>query len=172
MTTFSRKKIRGFYRKLQQLDDWKNSILSFPTDNFTKPSGQIFRIHLKPFYWYGDKNPHFKFHGHIYKAYADILQKLKDNEFVKHNKLIAQLWLFYPRTISSIIIVASHEQHQKRNGQIDAKETSLIPPKLFGDNFNAFKLKIGSDNVFELVDDNDENTNWLTRRQGDIWTVE
>ena len=54
--TFSRKKIRGFDRKLKQLEIWKNFILSYPPDKLTKASGQIFRIHLSPFYWNGDKN--------------------------------------------------------------------------------------------------------------------
>ncbi|MBC7862242.1 MAG: hypothetical protein IAF38_04655 [Bacteroidia bacterium] len=172
MTKFSRKKIRGFDRKLKQLDRWKNFILTFPADNINKTAGVTFRIHLSPFIWFGDKNPHIKFHKHLYKAYFDILQKLKGNRDIINNDFKVQLWLYYPRTVRSIIFVGPEEQYQKRNGQIKPKETKLIPPRLFGNYFDEFTLKIGDDNIFESIDNNNENTEWLTHRQGDVWTVE
>jgi len=172
MTTFSRKKIRGFDRKLRQLDDWKKIILAFPTNGYTKPSGQIFRIHLKPFHWYGEKNPNLKFHRHLYKVYADILQNLKNNEVIVQNNLRVQLWLFFPRTVRSLIIVAPYEHYEKRIKQIGAREVNISPPRLFGDYFKEFKLMLGEDIAFEAIDNNYENPKWLTRTQGNIWTVE
>lgn len=172
MTTFSRKKIRGFDRKLKQLDNWKNSILSFPADKLGTTPAQIFRIHLNPFIWYGDKNPHIKFHKYLYQTYSDIFSKLKDHETVKNNKLTVQLWLFYPQTIRSLVIVAPEDQRVKRNAKINATETKLLPPKIIGSVFSNQKWKIGDDKVFELVSTNDENSKWVTHRRGDIWVVE
>lgn len=172
MTTFSRKKIRGFERKLKQLDNWKNNILSCPADVLGTPPKQIFRISLKKFYWSGDKNPHFKFHKHLYQAYSDILSKLKDNETVKKNKLTVQLWLYYPRTVRSLVIVAPQDQYLKRNSDINAKETKLLPPKVIRQAFQNHKWKIGNDNTFELDGPNDENAKWITHRRGDIWVVD
>jgi len=172
MTAFSRKKIRGFDRKLKQLDNWKKSIISCNEENLTKTNGQIFRIQLSPFYWYHDRNPHIKFHKHIYRAYFDILHQLKDNEFVRKNSLTVQLWLFYPRTVKSLVIVADKENYLERNKLINAQDTKKSPPRLFSNNFDSFRLKLGDDNVFEPIDSIEEISEWQTHRLGDIWTIE
>ena len=172
MTAFSRKKIRGYDRKLRQLDLWKNHIISCPAEHLTTTSGRIFRIHLSPFYWYRDKNPHLKFHKHLYLAYLEILRKLVENEIVKKNNLTVQLWLFYPHTVRSLVIVSDMEHYQTRNESINALPTKESPPKLFNHYFDSFRLKRGDHNVFEPVDNIDSNTKWLTHRIGDIWTVE
>ena len=172
MTAFSKKKIRGFDRKLKQLDNWKKSIISCPTENLTKTNGQIFRIQLSPFYWYQDRNPHIKFHKHLYRAYLDILNQLKDNEFIRENKLTVQLWLFYPRTVKSLVIVADKENYLERNELIKAEDTKKSPPKLFSNNFDSFKLRLGNDNVFEPIENNGEISDWQTHRLGEIWTIE
>jgi len=168
MNAFSRKKIRGLDRKLKQLDAWKNFILDYPFSNETKTSGQIFRVQLSPFIWYQDKNPNIKFHKYLYEAYADILQKLKEKEVVKANKLTVQLWLFYPRTVRSLIIVATEEQKIKRNNEINATETMLSPPKIICQVFTKQRWKLGVDNVFETI----EGPMCLTHKIGDIWTAE
>jgi hypothetical protein len=172
MTTFSRKKIRGFKRKLRQLDEWKNYIISCPAEYLTRTSGQIFRIHLSPFYWYRERNPHLKFHKHLYQAYFEILQKLKENEVVKSNNLTVQLWLFYPHTVKSLVIVADHEYYQARNASIKSLPTKKRPPKLFNNYFDSLKLKLANHMVAEPVYKIESNKEWVTHRIGDIWTVE
>lgn len=172
MTAFSKKKIRGFDRKLKQLDNWKKFIISNSKENFEKTDGQVFRIHLSPFYWYNDRNPHIKFHKHLYLAYFDILNRLKNDEFIKKNMLTVQLWLFYPRTIKSLVIVADKENYLKRNKLIKAEETKKSPPKLFDNNFDSFNLRLANDEVFEPIENNEKINDWRTHRLGEIWTVE
>ena len=172
MQTFSRKKIRGHNRKLQQLDDWKNSILKFPSDKFGFNPGQIFRLHLSPFHCFGYINLQGKFHRHLYKAYNEILKGLKDNQTIKDKGLIVQLWLFYPRTIRSLVIVAPKDKYDKRNSQVNAKDTNDNPPRLIRQSFKNKNWKIGEDNNFSMADQNSDEPIWLTHRQGDIWITE
>ena len=170
--TFSRKKLRGFDRKLKQLDKWKKSIIHCLPELCTKPGGQIFRINLDPFTWHGDKNPHRKFHEHLYKAFSEILIELNKKEFIKSNNLTVQLWLFYPRTVKSLVIVANQNDYLKRNEQIDVVETQKIPPKIFNNYFSSFRLKLGNDNVFKEIKMCNKHFDWQKDRLGDIWTIE
>jgi hypothetical protein len=172
MTTFSRKKIRGYGRKLRQLEDWKNYIISYPTEYLSETSFQIFRIHLSPFNWYRGRNPHLKFHKHLYQACHEILQNLKDNDFIKNNNLRVQLWLFYPRTIKSLVIITDKENYLKRNERIKAFDTEKGPPNLFNKYFDTFRIKLADDNVFNPIATNNKNTEWQTLKVGEIWTIE
>jgi hypothetical protein len=172
MTKFSRKKIRGYARKLRQLVEWKNYIISYPNEDLAESSFHIFRIRLGPFYWYQNRNPHLKFHKHLYCSYLEILQKLNDNEILKKNKLSVQLWLYHPRTVKSLVIIAGKENLQDRVEIINALHTIERLPKLFNNYFDSFKLKISNDNVFKPLNKFDNNTEWLTIRLGDIWIVE
>jgi hypothetical protein len=171
MTNFSRKKIRGFDRKIKQLDSWRNFIVSYPFDKM-KSSGEIFRVHLHPFTWHGNQNPNIKFHTYFYIACLDILKNLKDNETLRKKEMTVQLWLFYPRTVKSLIIVAPKELFVKRNDQINARPTEIKPPKIIGKHFVNYTLKLGEDNVFKSNKPQSENPEWQTIKLGEIWTIE
>ena len=171
MTTFSRKKIRGFDRKIKQLDSWKNFIISYPFEKM-KATGEIFRVHLPPFTWYSDQNPSVKFHIYFYKAYLEILKNLKDKETLIKKDMTVQLWLFYPRTVKSLIIIAPKDLYEKRNDQINSTLTKVNAPKYIQQFFNNYTLKTGVDNVFKSNNSLRENPDWKTIKLGDIWTIE
>ncbi|RZJ53112.1 MAG: hypothetical protein EOO44_09570 [Flavobacterium sp.] len=170
MTKFSRKKIRGFKRKIKQLESWKNSILNYPI-RISNRAPISFRIHLRPFYWFKNENPSIYFHNFIYKAFEEIFLKLKNDEWFKTNSLDIQLWLFYPRTIKSIIIVGSKEQNDKKNVDIEAKSTNLNPPTLFNRHFDNCVLKVGKDVNFEQRTGDDGTLIWTSHEKGNIWII-
>jgi hypothetical protein len=167
---FSRKKIRGHKRKLEQLENWKHFVVSYPFDEL-KTTGKIFRMQLPPFVWHGNLNPNPTFHRHLYAALAIILKDLQQNDSIKKNEWTVQLWLFYPQTVRSLIIVAPKKLYTERNDLINAVTTKRKPPKLFGQFFNNFSLKVGADNAFEL-NKSGKNLECQTHKLGEIWTVE
>ena len=137
-----------------------------------KSSGEIFRVHLHPFTWYGDQNPSMKFHSYFYKAYLDILKDLKDNETLRKKDMTVQLWLFYPRTVRRLVVVAPKDLYLKRNDQINGTSTKVKPPKFIEQFFNKYTLKIGVDKAFKSNKPQTENPEWQTIKPGDIWTIE
>lgn len=172
MTKVSRKKIRGFKRKLKQIDQWKNAIVLYPFGQLNFSRGKIFRIHAKHLNWGDDINPNSKFYKYFYTAFFDILQNLKKNEILSKNEMTIQLWVFYPRVLQSLILIAPVDLYKKRNEMIGASETKTNPPKLIRQMFKNFSLKIGADNVFESSEPKNENAKWITHKLGDIWTVD
>lgn len=170
MVKFSRKKIRGFKRKIKQLESWKNFILNYPIRNSTN-APILFRIHLRPFYWFKNDNPSIYFHHFIYKAFEEIYLRLKNDEQFKTNSLDIQLWLFNPRTIKSKIMVGSKEQNDKKNMDIEAKSTNLNLPKLFNGHFENCVLKIGKDVNFEQRTEDDGTLSWTAHEKGSIWII-
>jgi ribosomal 50S subunit-recycling heat shock protein len=113
-----------------------------------------------------------KFHSFFYKACLDILKNLKDNETLRKKEMTIQLWLFYPRTVKSLIIISPKDLYVKRNDQINASSTKVKPPKVIEQYFNNYTFKIGVDNVFKSNKPQTENPEWQTVKLGDIWTIE
>lgn len=171
MTKFSRKKLRGFDRKIKQLESWKTFIVSYPFDKLNS-QGKIFRVDLSPFVWYGDQNPNITFHKYFYLTLLDIFKNLKENKTINQNDWTVQLWLFYPRTVRSLIIVAPRNLYKKRNEELNLVKPDSKTPKLFGQLFDNHVLKIGADNVFQSHRPGLKGSDWLTLKHGDIWTVD
>lgn len=172
MIRFSRKKIRGFNRKIRQLENWKKFILTYPFEKRNNKDPEIFRIHLRPFLWFNGKNPSVKLHEFLYKAFAEILIKLETDEKIVAQNLEIQLWLNYPRTIQSAVIVGTKDQFDLQNKKIDAKLTNLNLPKFFNGHFDEREFKIGNDVNYEFKISKDGKPIWTPHEKGDIWIVQ
>lgn len=132
----------------------------------------FFRVHLSPFVWYGKLNPSIKFHKYFYPAFLDILQKLNEKEELSKRNLTIQLWLFYPRTIRSLVFVILKEDVEGFNSKIKANTTASRPPQIIEQTFNNFSVKKGEDNVFKSVNPGGNGPDWRIVNKGSIWVID
>ncbi|RZJ67139.1 MAG: hypothetical protein EOO47_25125 [Flavobacterium sp.] len=98
--------------------------------------------------------------------------KLKNKEGTTVQDLEIQLWLNYPRTIQSVVIIGTKKQIDLQNEKIDGKLTNLNPPKFFNGHFDKRKLKIGIDVNFQYKISKDGKPIWIPLKQGNIWIVQ
>jgi len=162
----SRKKIRGYNRKLKQLTAWKEHLLN---NKFTKSSKSIFHLHLAPFYWYKAVSPPIKFTSHIIKMLSEVSYSLKENKSLKELELHSQVWIYFPRTILSNVIVAPLETIKDREMRSGANETTDTPPTVIKMAFLNNKWKQTKDVSFSSEDPSSNDPNWITHLQGTIW---
>ncbi|MES2836909.1 MAG: hypothetical protein V4667_05260 [Bacteroidota bacterium] len=169
----SRKKIRGYIRKKKTLSNWMQYIVAYPFVELKVNAQPItFRLNLPPFYWFSEDNPPERFTNEIFQAFFEIEKSLDKNIHLKEKNLSFQIWLFYPRTIKSVIIVGTKErldQFRKDTGQ---KDTNEIPPKIIGSVFQNRNWKIFLDKTFSSNDPNRNGPNWITHVHGKIWVIE
>jgi hypothetical protein len=92
---FSRKKIRGYNRKLNQLNSWKDFIISYDFE-IINAAGIIFRLYWGKIIWYRESIPNQRLHTLFFKAIHEVFESLKSNTKIKENNLSIQIWLFYP----------------------------------------------------------------------------
>jgi hypothetical protein len=170
MQTSSRKKIRGFNRKLKNLTKWKDYIISYP---FKMPiNGKApltFRLHLPPYYWYYEINPPITYTREIFKAFAEINNSLQNNTLLRENNLEYQLWLFYPRTIKSSITIAPHETLKEIVNYMIQSESGEQPLKIVEQAFPNYKWKVSKDRNFSSKSPGGLGPEWTTHEQGKIW---
>jgi hypothetical protein len=167
MTVTSRKKIRGYARKLKQLSQWKDFILNYSFES--KDAPHVFHMYLPPFSWYNLKNPPENFTRKILETFFEILKKLQENKRIRDLNLVSHIWLYNPRFFLSSVIVGTTEAYEKMERSMGAQEIKEIPPNLIDRVFNTNLWKKGNDVNFSSDNPNSDSPVWQKHIQGDIW---
>ena len=167
---FSRRKIRGYKRKLNQLKDWKEFIINYNYENNYEKL--MFRVHWGKIVWYRATVPNQKLHLAFFEALNEIINSLSKNSVIKDSNLRIQLLIYYPRIQKSVVLVASTENTAELNSLIGLRDSNIKPPTIIGELFKGFSIKLADDDNFKYVDNKDFTYTWTKIRQGDIWVIE
>lgn len=168
---FSRKKIRGYKRKIRKLNNWKEYIINYPFEN-VENSIRIFRVYLRPFFWYRDLSPPFKFLPHILSAYQEIFEKLKSNKAIKDKNFSIQICIFYPRVVKSLVVVATEENINTIKKKMSVGPIRNNIPKIIYSYFPESTFKQGTEYIFHSDNPESEHPKWNKIKKGDIWIIE
>jgi hypothetical protein len=169
-TKFSRKKVRGYQRKILQLEKWKNKVLSFTITDLTFRGGLIFRPNF--FYPSAAINPPIKLLPPLYKALLEILSELKSSEKIVQSNLIPQIWLFYPRINRSHVRIVSREKGNELLMAFGSKMAKAAPQWPISKFSSGEILYVGSDIIFKSQNPFQNDTKWSKIKMGDIWVAE
>ncbi len=137
-TMNDRKKIRGFQRKIRQLESWKGFIINYDFENLKRKT--VFRVNFGNYYWTKDLNIHHKLEKHFLNILSETLIALKENQTIIEANLIPKLWFYFPRTYKTIVVVGQLSDYQKMESQIELNLQTNRKPRYLMNHFNNLKI--------------------------------
>jgi hypothetical protein len=168
MIKTSAKKIRGYKRKLKQLERWKEFALNYNSE-VDKVIPLTFNLYLRPFYYFKQENPPIKFMKIVFATLAETLIKLNHDKELKKKGLVAHGWFYYPRMMLSKIILDFPEKYKLREQRMGATETDSYPPRILKETVDHCKWRMGEDVNFSTENSSSDNPTWIRHVHGYIW---
>ena len=156
-----RNKIRGWKRRIRQIDRWGEDLKQPYLGYFLSESGRYTyeRCYLSPFYRLDKRHPPLWFYKLIIAKFVEAYnawEKVFEKSGIPHD---LQLWLYDPSYIESEIIcykMQEHGEHMKLGWE--AKEHKPFPYQKFagkGYDLNAFEWVLAEENNVIWDDDFD-----------------
>ncbi|MCP3776693.1 hypothetical protein NLX71_25985 [Paenibacillus sp. MZ04-78.2] len=105
----TKKKIRGWKRRLREIDEWKRRVINVDMEQLNKYHRDYAKLWIPPFYGIHRRNPPVWFNRLILEAmlevYENWLQKFKEMD----EEFYLKIWLYDPHFINSQIVAAYKE---------------------------------------------------------------
>lgn len=105
----NKKKIRGWKRKIRQIEHWKMRHIDLDIEQLCRNSRDYVKLWIDPFYRLIRRDPPMWYSrlmleamSEVYQSWNQQMEKLKEPYYLK-------LWLYYPHFINSQVVVAFRE---------------------------------------------------------------
>ena len=164
MPTFTnRKKVRGWKRRLRQLDRFRLAYRTLDVDALRQSHYDYVKIWLDPWSRLGGRNPPVWFRRRILAALMDIHDAWRAALEAEGEPYYLEVWLFHPDFHRSQVVAAMDWRMEHYQNVFEpARSAARRPPALYDDpayDLDGFRWRVGTEvNVYmagpdELDDD-------------------
>ncbi|WP_411346228.1 hypothetical protein ACE3MZ_09700 [Paenibacillus sp. WLX1005] len=104
------KKIRGWKRKVKQIEEWKQRYIKLDMDYITSYQRDYVKLWIDPFYRLDRRNPPGWYARLLLAAMMEVYYSWDDQMKQLQEPYYLKIWLYAPHFINSQIVVACRDQ--------------------------------------------------------------
>jgi hypothetical protein len=105
----TKKKIRGWKRRLRKIESWKQRVINLDMDHLTNYQRDYAKLWIHPFYTIPRRNPPVWYNRILLKTMLEVYQSWHEYLSKLNEKFYLKLWIYDPHFINSQIVAAYEE---------------------------------------------------------------